>query len=76
MAQTKDFQEGYKKGREFEIDNILRKIWNLKLTRETLSEIGYYSESSMEAINWYLEAYTTLLTNLKKQFKQDFPEGE
>lgn len=76
MTQTKDFDSGYKTGREFGINNLSNKIHQLKVTRTTLLEIGYYSESSMEAIDWYLEAYSALFRQLTEQFKKDFEEGE
>ena len=76
MTQTENFDSGYKTGREFGINNLSNKIHRLKVTRTTLLEIGYYSESSMDAINWHLEAYNTLLRQLIEQFKKDFEEGE
>ena len=76
MAQNEDFNTGYKAGREFGINNLSKKIYDLKLTRNTLIGIGYYSETTVDTINWHLEAYHTLLRQLTKQFKEDFKEGE
>lgn len=76
MELSKEFMEGYKAGREHAINNLSTKIYNLGVTKRTLEEISYYSESSMEAINWYLEAYNALAVQLKKQYREEFKEGE
>ena len=76
MELSKEFMEGYKTGREYAINNLLTKISNLQVTKRTLEEISYYSESSMEAINWYLEAYNALAVQLKTKYREEFKEGE
>ena len=76
MELSKEFMEGYKVGRQYAINNLSTKIYNLGVTKRTLEEISYYSESSMEAVNWYLETFNALLIQLKNDYKKEFKEGE